>query len=119
MSFNFSLTRFVGLVVVQVGVDKFRLSGGKAGDVVGKSLDKGVELDALAKAADEERKSLIARAKAGENVSAREPLSDARAVKAAIVSVWTLKARDARAALGRLSGVDVQRRLPRPALGAH
>ncbi|MGB5084201.1 MAG: hypothetical protein WBO09_06235 [Methylocystis silviterrae] len=61
----------VGLVVVQVVVDKFRLSGGKLGDVVGTSLDKGVEFDALAKAPDEERKYLIARAKAGENVSAR------------------------------------------------
>ncbi|MFA4974930.1 MAG: ParB N-terminal domain-containing protein [bacterium] len=39
--------------------------------VVGTSLDKGVELDALAKMAPEERAPIIERAKAGEKVSAR------------------------------------------------
>lgn len=39
--------------------------------VTGTSLDKGVELDALAKLPEPERKDLIARAEAGENVSAR------------------------------------------------
>lgn len=40
-------------------------------EVVGTSLDKGVELDALAKKPESERKELIERAKAGERVSAR------------------------------------------------
>lgn len=39
--------------------------------VTGTSLDKGVELDALAKLPEPERKDLIDRAEAGENVSAR------------------------------------------------
>lgn len=40
-------------------------------EVVGTSLDKGVELDALKKMPEPERKELIERAKAGEQVSAR------------------------------------------------
>lgn len=40
-------------------------------EVVGTSLDKGVELDALKKLPEPERKELIERAKAGEQVSAR------------------------------------------------
>ena len=39
--------------------------------ITGTSLDKGVELDALAKLPEPERKDLIDRAEAGENVSAR------------------------------------------------
>lgn len=42
-------------------------------DVVGTSLDKGVELDALKSIPPEERRDLIDRAKAGEQVSARRP----------------------------------------------
>ena len=41
--------------------------------VAGTSLDKGVELDALAKLPEPERKELIDRAEAGEKVSARNP----------------------------------------------
>jgi hypothetical protein len=40
--------------------------------VTGTSLDKGVELDALAKMPKDERKGLIDRAKAGERVTARK-----------------------------------------------
>lgn len=40
--------------------------------VTGTSLDKGVEMDALAKLPEPERKDLIARAEAGEEVSARK-----------------------------------------------
>lgn len=40
--------------------------------IAGTSLDKGVELDALAKLPEPERKDLIARAEAGEEVSARK-----------------------------------------------
>lgn len=40
-------------------------------EVVGTSLDKGVELDALAKLPEDERRDLIQKAKAGEPVSAR------------------------------------------------
>lgn len=42
-------------------------------DVVGTSLDKGSELDALAKLSGPEQRALAARAKAGEKVSARGP----------------------------------------------
>jgi ParB/RepB/Spo0J family partition protein len=45
--------------------------GDDLNDVVGTSLDKGVELDALCKLDEDKRKELIARAKAGEEVSAR------------------------------------------------
>ena len=40
-------------------------------EIAGTSLDKGVELDALKELPQEERKELIQRAKAGEQVSAR------------------------------------------------
>src|SRR5262249_38074445 len=43
----------------------------KITEVVGTSLDKGVELDALAKMPEPEQHQLIERAKAGEQVSAR------------------------------------------------
>lgn len=46
--------------------------GDDINEVVGTSLDKGVELDALAKKPEQERKELIERAKAGEKVSARD-----------------------------------------------
>lgn len=45
--------------------------GDDLGDIVGTSLDKGSELDALSKMLPEQRSSLIARAKAGERVTAR------------------------------------------------
>jgi ParB family chromosome partitioning protein len=45
--------------------------GDDINEVVGTSLDKGVELDALKKLPEPERKELIERAKAGEQVSAR------------------------------------------------
>jgi ParB-like chromosome segregation protein Spo0J len=44
--------------------------------ITGTSLDKGVELDALAKMPEGDRKVLIGRAKAGEDVSARAPSID-------------------------------------------
>lgn len=45
--------------------------------IAGTSLDKGVELDALAKLPEQERKSLVQRAKSGEAVSARSAKIDA------------------------------------------
>lgn len=45
-------------------------------EVIGTSLDKGVELDALKDMDAEQRRSLIARAKTGENVSARPAAND-------------------------------------------
>lgn len=48
----------------QVGADQLR-------DVVGTSLDKGEELDALAKLPEDKRAQIIDRAKAGEKVSAK------------------------------------------------
>jgi hypothetical protein len=46
--------------------------GDELGAVTGTSLDKGMELDALAKLPKDERKGLIDRAKAGERVTARK-----------------------------------------------
>jgi ParB/RepB/Spo0J family partition protein len=46
-------------------------------EIAGTSLDKGVELDALAKLPEDERKSLVQRAKSGEDVSARSAKVDA------------------------------------------
>lgn len=43
--------------------------------VVGTSLDKGVELDALAKLPEQDRRDIIDRARAGEVVSARKPVA--------------------------------------------
>ncbi|MFA5386774.1 MAG: ParB N-terminal domain-containing protein [Candidatus Paceibacterota bacterium] len=50
--------------------------GDDLGRIVGTSLDKGVELDALAKLPEPERKELIDRAEAGEKVSARQQQAD-------------------------------------------
>jgi ParB family chromosome partitioning protein len=44
-------------------------------EIVGTSLDKGVELDALATLSEEEQCALAERAKAGEQVTARSPLN--------------------------------------------
>lgn len=54
--------------------------GDDLGKVEGTSLDKGVELQALAKLPEQDRKDLIDRAAAGEKVSAREPIRPAAAV---------------------------------------
>jgi ParB-like chromosome segregation protein Spo0J len=50
--------------------------GDDLNDIAGTSLDKGVELDALAKMGASERKVIIDRAKDGEDVSARAPRID-------------------------------------------
>lgn len=50
-------------------------------EIAGTSLDKGVELDALKDLPQEERRELIQRAKAGENVSARSREDDERNVR--------------------------------------
>ena len=56
-------------------IERAAARGKELGDdlkaIVGTSLDKGAELDALAKMGNDERAPLIARAKAGETVSAR------------------------------------------------
>lgn len=49
-------------------------------DITGTSLDKGSELDALAKLPEAEQRELAGRAKAGENVSARRCRTSARPV---------------------------------------
>ncbi len=55
--------------------------------VIGTSLDKGVELDALKDMEPEERRELIERARAGEVVSAREPKDDQLASRLVSVCV--------------------------------
>jgi hypothetical protein len=50
--------------------------GDDLGAVTGTSLDKGVELDALAKMPKDERKGLIDRARTGERVTARKELME-------------------------------------------
>lgn len=74
--------------------------------VTGTSLDKGVELDALAKMAPEDRAPIIERARAGERVTARkepkiadDPLSDALACErqvAKLMDAWNAAGPDAR-----------------------
>lgn len=66
--------------------------------IAGTSLDKGVELDALAKLPEQERKSLVQRAKSGEQVSARSANIDAdvkvRAAREAVSSAPPLQFAD-------------------------
>ena len=75
--------------------------------VAGTSLDKGVELDALAKLPSTEREDLVARAEKGERVTARvrqvkiadEPLNDFEATQkqvSALVSAWDKAGPEAR-----------------------
>jgi hypothetical protein len=52
--------------------------GDDLGAVTGTSLDKGMELDALAKLPKDERKELIDRAKAGETVTGAQRTKDRR-----------------------------------------
>lgn len=72
-------------------------------EVIGTSLDKGVELDALKKLPPEERKELIGRAKEGEQISAKDYIEDeharsVRLVKQAIAELFRcVKAMDAEA----------------------
>ncbi len=55
--------------------------------VIGTSLDKGVELDALKELPPEERKELIQRAQAGEQVSARAANDDPAKLKRLVTQV--------------------------------
>lgn len=80
-------------------------------DIAGTSLDKGVELDALAKLPESERQDIVARAKNGESISARalkaikpatladEPLNDFEAKEkqvAALMAAWNKAGKEAR-----------------------
>jgi hypothetical protein len=56
---------------IQRAANRGKALGKDLSDITGTSLDKGSELDALAKMAPEERAPIIERAKAGEQVSAR------------------------------------------------
>lgn len=67
--------------------------------VAGTSLDKGVELDALAKMPAEQRAPLIARAAAGEAVTARAPLGDFDVIEKqvdAVMAAWNKACPEAR-----------------------
>lgn len=73
--------------------------------VTGTSLDKGVELDALAKLDPQQREEIVSRAQRGEKVSARQvkladqPLNDFEAKEkqvAALMSAWNKAGQDAR-----------------------
>jgi ParB family chromosome partitioning protein len=57
---------------VEIAAARGEALGDDLGAVTGTSLDKGVELDALAKLPKDERKGLIDRAKAGERVTRPE-----------------------------------------------
>jgi hypothetical protein len=61
---------------VEIAAARGKALGDDLAALAGTSLDKGIELDALAKTPAPERAALIERAKAGEKVSAR-PLSSA------------------------------------------
>lgn len=97
-----NLQSFVSATAEATGKDKSTVSraaarGAALGDdlkaVEGTSLDKGVELDALAKKPADERAELIKRAKAGETVTARSTQIDKdienRAARA--VAEWILE----------------------------
>lgn len=62
---------------VQIDAARGEALGDELEAIAGTSLDKGVELDALAKLPEQERKSLVQRAKSGEAVSARSAKIDA------------------------------------------
>lgn len=64
--------------------------------VAGTSLDKGVELDALAKMSAEERAPIIARAVAGEHVRARRPQKAAGKQLEALKRAWREASPEAR-----------------------
>lgn len=67
--------------------------------IAGTSLDKGVEMDALAKMTPAERQPIIQRAAAGENVTARAPIADHDAVLVqfnTIMSAWNRAGPEAR-----------------------
>lgn len=74
--------------------------------VVGTSLDKGVELDALKELSPEERRELIERAKAGEQVSARFPAERDAGLPGRLVA---MVAADFARMLGKLTPDDVAR----------
>lgn len=88
--------------------------------VAGTSLDKGVELDALAQLPPEQREEIVARAQRGEKVSARavkladEPLNDFEAKEkqvAALMSAWNKAGLEAREEfLGRIDRPLMDRR---------
>lgn len=74
--------------------------------LVGTSLDKGVELDALIKLPEPERKELIERAVAGEKVSAKKCLSEFKdddeyvvTIKSKSLAILRLKLQNALAAI--------------------
>jgi ParB-like nuclease domain len=64
---------------IERAVARAEALGDDLDDIAGTSLDKGVEIDALAKMPPAERKPLIARAKTGENVSAKAVLAKTKA----------------------------------------
>jgi hypothetical protein len=59
-----------GKTAITVDARRGEVLGDDLNNIVGTSLDKGVELDALVKMAPSARREIIGRAKAGENVSA-------------------------------------------------
>jgi ParB family transcriptional regulator, chromosome partitioning protein len=80
------------------------------GEIVGTSLDKGAEIDALAKLPEAEQRKLAAAAKAGENVSARHHVTeDAEASAAKRKETGTARERVLKAALKRTTiHIDLQ-----------
>jgi ParB family chromosome partitioning protein len=91
---------------IQVAAARGAALGDDLSAIAGTSLDKGVELDALAKMNQDERKPLIQRARAGERVSARkepkiaaDPLPDALASErqvARLMDAWNAAGPEAR-----------------------
>lgn len=94
--------------------------GDDLGDVTGTSLDKGVELDALAKLPESERKELIQKARAGEQVTARGKDEDERNVRVARQAVQALavcaKHMDEDEMAEALEGLDVTANVARIAM---
>lgn len=90
---------------VQIDAARGEALGDALADIAGTSLDKGVELDALAKLPADDRKQIIQRAVAGEDVSARPvkladpPLNDFESKEkqvAALMAAWNRAGPEAR-----------------------
>jgi ParB/RepB/Spo0J family partition protein len=91
---------------VEIAAARGAALGDDLAEIAGTSLDKGVELDALAKMKPEQRKPIIDRAKAGECVSARkepklaaDPLPDVLASErqvARLMDAWNAAGPEAR-----------------------
>jgi ParB/RepB/Spo0J family partition protein len=84
-----------------------RIGVGDLAKIAGTSLDKGVELDALAKLSPEDREALIAKAEAGEQVSAVEYKRPRSTGFARLMSAWERADAKARLKFQKKTGLQI------------